>query len=293
MRRSHCSRSLNATSDSRIPSERVCDSIAAAKSARCRFEDTPEIPLHRIVRIQLRRDASLLQCVSLPWPKPSRSCAASKCAVCRFIIDRKRSRRVSQAASVNWTQFSQRFRPRGKRLRILGIPLRAVHPVRRVRVRTCSLTCFVLAATKSLLPTSNFAASSTRSTSSNASAVWMRAPHRCRLELRCTLGIIERQQRSAGQSENARSLEQQVRQSRIIGDFAIRASSALICGRNSCNRSNCGSHSFTSESVRVYFARLRHVGIGRVPFVQTQGKRIARDDTARCRIPCAAIAFVR
>ena len=36
MRRSHCSRSLNATSDSLISIERVCDATAPAKSARCR-----------------------------------------------------------------------------------------------------------------------------------------------------------------------------------------------------------------------------------------------------------------
>src|SRR5207249_3098626 len=42
---------------------------------------------------------------------------------------------------------------------------------------------------------------------------------RCGLKLQCTLGIIERQQRSASQSEKPRSVEQQSGSRRIIWRF--------------------------------------------------------------------------
>ncbi len=78
-RRSHCSRSFNATGDSLISRERVCDSIAAAKFARC-LSRTPwknhfaESPGSSSVAMRACSSASFA------CPKLFRSCAASKCA---------------------------------------------------------------------------------------------------------------------------------------------------------------------------------------------------------------------
>ena len=79
IRRSHCSRSVNATSDSLISIERVCDATAPAKSARCRSRTPGRTTYlnHRgsnSVAVRACNSASFFR------SRPFRSCAASKCA---------------------------------------------------------------------------------------------------------------------------------------------------------------------------------------------------------------------
>src|SRR4030095_1502853 len=81
--------------------------------------ETSEEPFFRIPRIQLRRDASLLERLFL-LTQTIELAASLEVRVSRLIVDRKCSARVSQSQS-ELTQLSQNFRSFDQRVIILWI----------------------------------------------------------------------------------------------------------------------------------------------------------------------------
>src|SRR6266567_1960537 len=243
MRRSQFSRARSASSVSPSFSERVCDSIAAGKSARF-ASSTPRwyqaAPSFGFNSVALTAWIS----ASFELSNASRSCAASKCAAAD-LSSIASAARASASASATWRSSRNVFARAASGSDLPGF-CRIDASSSPSSCNAFSLTCRVPAVRASAGLTCNFAASSSRLTSRSASPVWMRA------RIDAGSSFIACSQSSSASSGRSPSVNNRARSSKSpasFGDFAICASSALISGRKRSSRSNCGSHSFTCALV--------------------------------------------